>query len=47
MRHHSESLARAIGIAIACAVAVILAVSFIGYAGETIVQNFTAQRGAP
>ncbi len=37
MRHQSESLKRTIALTLVCAVALILAVSAIGYVGERIV----------
>ncbi len=37
MRHQTESLKRTLAITLVCAVAIILAVSFVGYVGERLV----------
>jgi len=48
MKHRSESLSRALAIAVVCIVATILALSFVGYVGErltTLHQTMQANRG--
>ena len=45
MRHKSESLGRAIAVALVLIVAAVLGLSFVGYAGERIVA--LSHRAAP
>jgi len=48
MRHKQESLARTLAVTLVCCVAVILAVSFVGYVGERIVNlAISTHRSAP